>query len=987
MRTQPIGAAPTNTPGTAPGLGFDTLASMSHAPRTGSALLERTDELVRIESALARGREGNGSFVVIEGPAGIGKTAVLTAAREAARAQGMRVLHSRGAELEREFAFGVVRQLFELPLADAGPTQRVDLLEGAAGVAAGALRLPGAETGGREMVVGPGPPFAVLHGLYWLCANLASQSPLCLVVDDAHWADAPSLRFLAFLVARLEGLSGTLIVAARPHEGGADAGLLAALTSDSAEVIRPAPLTRAAVGQFVEMSLGEAADDAFADACLRATRGTPFLMRELVGALREEAVSPTAASAAVVERIGARTVGRSILLRLDRLPDPAGQLARAVAILERGDLQQAARLAELDHDEAVAAADLLAAAQILEPGRPLTFVHPIVRTGIYSELSMGQRARGHRTAARLLAHEPGANERVAEHLLVSEPASDAWVVERLVEAARTAARSGAPESAAVYLRRAMEEPPPAADQPGLMLELGMAEASAGDPAWQLHLEAALDAATDDPARVAAAMVLALALGRAHSSAAAVDVLDRAASLLDPENESLAVRLEAAAVGVGMIDIATAAAIAPRRDAVRARAALDRSAPPELLAVATFTSVLTNEPAAVGTELAARTLAAGQEALLGQTDRPWYAHATWFSQTTVSLLWAEQYQQVRPLLDASIAEARATGDSGRFAVGLAHRAWLALRRGELAEAEADTRTALAAAELPAPTFYRLLNGGVLIDALVELGELDAAELALAPMDDQTESGSLTAAVLRFARGRLRVAQGRSEEGLADLLAVGTLATRALVSCPSFLPWRSEAAIAHLALGDQESARRLADEELELARAFSAPRTLGVALRTAGLARGGRAGEAILREAVTTLERADAKLERGRAIVDLGALLRRANRRREARDFLRAGLDVAHRAGARPLATRAETELRATGARPRRIALAGVQSLTASERRVAELAGEGLTNREIAQMLFVTARTVEGHLTSVFRKLELESREGIPAAIAAGARGSD
>jgi DNA-binding CsgD family transcriptional regulator len=954
---------------------------MSHTPRTGSALLERTEELVRIESSLARGCEGHGSFVVLEGPAGIGKTAMLGAAREVAEANRMRVLHSRGAELEREFAFGIVRQLFELPLAEAAPEQRGDLLEGAAGVAAGALELPGAGERIREMAVGPEPPFAVLHGLYWLCANLAAAGPLCVIVDDAHWVDSPSLRFLAFLLPRLEALTIALIVAARPREPGADAGLLATLTSDSsAEVIRLAPLTRAAVGEFVEASLGQTADPEFVDACLRATRGTPFLMRELVGALRDEMVAPAAASAPVVERIGARTVGRSILLRLDRLPESAGRLARAVAILEQGDLQQAASLAELDHDDAAAAADLLASAEILAPGRPLTFVHPIVRAGIYGELSAGQRARGHRAAARLLADELGAGPRVAEHLLASEPASDPWVVERLVDAARAAARSGAPDSAAVFLRRVMEEPPPPADRPGLLLELGMAEASAGDAAWQLHLEAALEASTDDSSRVAAAMVLALAMGRAQSAAAAVDVLDRAASLLDPASESLATRLEAAAVGVGMIDVATAAAIAPRRDAARERASNDPSAPPELLAVATFASVLTNEPAPVAAELADRTLAAGREILLGHTDRPWYAHATWFSQTTVSLLWAEEYKRLRPLVDSSIAEARATGDSGRFAVGLAHRAWLALRRGELAEAEADTRTALAAAELPAPTFYRVLNAGILIDALVEQGDLDGAELALAPMDAHTASGSLTAAILRFGRGRLRLAQGRTEDGLADLLAVGTLLTGAQVACPSYAPWRSEAAVAHLALGNPEAARALADEELDLARAFTAPRALGVAQRAAGLARGGRDGEALLRAAVATLERADAKLERARALVDLGAQLRRANRRREARELLRDGLDVAHRGGARPLAARAETELRATGARPRRIALAGVESLTASERRVAELAGEGLTNREIGQALFITARTVEGHLTSVFRKLELESRDGISEAIA-------
>jgi len=174
-------------------------------------------------------------------------------------------------------------------------------------------------------------------------------------------------------------------------------------------------------------------------------------------------------------------------------------------------------------------------------------------------------------------------------------------------------------------------------------------------------------------------------------------------------------------------------------------------------------------------------------------------------------------------------------------------------------------------------------------------------------------------------------------------------------------------------------RLAEEEVELARVFAAPRALGVALRALGVITDGRAGEALLREALECLERAGSPIERARVLTDLGALLRRGNRRTEARSLLRDALDAAHRAGARPLAERAETELRATGARPRRVTLTGLDALTASERRIAELAAQELTNREIAQELFVTARTVEGHLTSVFRKLQLTSREELAPAL--------
>ena len=947
-------------------------------------LLERSDELARIESALAAGRSGRGRFVVVEGPAGIGKTALLAAARTAAADGGMRVLRSRGTELERDFAFGVVRQLFEPPLAEASELERPELLEGAAGVAAGLLALPGAPATEGAPATGVDPSFAVLHGLYWLCANLASLGPVCMVVDDTHWADAASLRFLAFLLTRLEELDVVLVLATRPREEGADAELLAAVTTDSsADVIRLVPLTSAAVAQLVESGLAGVPDPAFVDACLRATRGTPFLLRVLVDALSEGGIAPTEEAARQVERVGARTVGRSIRLRLRRLPEHAGRLARALAVLEQSDLLPAARLAGLDEAEAAEAADMLTSAGILETGRPLTFIHPIVRSGIYSELSGAERAQGHRRAARLLAEQPGSNELVATHLLVSEPAGDGWVVERLVEAAGAAGRRGAPEAEAVFLRRALAEPPPPGDRLALLLDLGMAEASAGLADWPEHLQQAVDAAPEPAAAAEAALVLAHALSGAQRFAEAVGVLDRAAAKLDAPRSELALQLEAAAVVAEMNDPLTMPPVSHRRVTLRERAAEDPAAPAELLAAAAFISVLANEPAEVGAELASRALRAGDSGLRGSDGRQWVSSTGWFSQSTFTLLWSERYAQLRPLLDASIAQARASGDSTRLAMGLVNRGWLALRRGDLSAAEADTRTALAATELPAPPMFRVLNGGVLLKALVDQGELDAAEQALAPLDSETESGSLISPPLRFARGRLRVAQGRVAEGLEDILAVGALLTRSLVTCPGAISWRSEAALAHLALGDHESAERLAEEELQLARAFGAPRALGVALRAAGVVAGGDRGASLLREAIDALERGDARLERARALADLGAMLRRRNRRTEAQELLREALDVAHRAGARPLAEYAETELRATGARPRRIVLTGLDSLTASERRIAELASQGLTNREIAQSLFITARTVEGHLTSVFRKLMLDSREELPAALAGGA----
>jgi len=277
--------------------------------------------------------------------------------------------------------------------------------------------------------------------------------------------------------------------------------------------------------------------------------------------------------------------------------------------------------------------------------------------------------------------------------------------------------------------------------------------------------------------------------------------------------------------------------------------------------------------------------------------------------------------------------------------------------------------------------------------VEMRRLSDAEAFLEPFDEEIEAGMRTAAFARAARGRLRTAQRRLEPAIADFLAAGDVLTRCAVTCPGFVPWRSQAAIALGLAGEQDRARELAEAEVGYAREFAAPRALGVALHAAGVVAAGegedpRAGapkagasaEVLLRDAVAAVADAGAPVVLARAQADLGALLRRDNRRAEARDLLREALDVAHHAGAREIAERAEAELRATGARPRRTMLTGLEALTASERRVAELAVEGLTNPQIAQALFITRRTVEGHLTQVFSKLGVDSRQALPDALA-------
>jgi DNA-binding CsgD family transcriptional regulator len=272
---------------------------------------------------------------------------------------------------------------------------------------------------------------------------------------------------------------------------------------------------------------------------------------------------------------------------------------------------------------------------------------------------------------------------------------------------------------------------------------------------------------------------------------------------------------------------------------------------------------------------------------------------------------------------------------------------------------------------------------LINPLIEHGRLDEADRVLLDTRVQERHGETFAATwamwLLPARGRLRVAQGRPHEGLADLLACGERYETAANRCPSMWAWRSEAACALAALDHVERARTLAAEEVVLARAAGATRAIGVALRALAQVSEGDERIAHLEDAVAVLSRSNAVLEHARALVDVGAARRRAGQRQAARERLREGLELAIRCGADALARHAREELAASGARLRREPSSGPSALTPSELRIARMAAQGHTNPEIAQALFLTRRTVETHLTHAYQKLDISSRAELADAL--------
>jgi len=939
-----------------------------------SDLLEREGELAQLGALIEAARDGAGRFVLLEGGAGIGKTGLLTAAREWGREAGMDVLHARGGELEREFSYGIVRQLFEPALAGARGRSRAEILSGAAALAAplfgGDYLADGGSTAAES-------GFATVHGLFWLTANLAGRRPLMLAVDDLHWADKPSLRWLSYLIRRLEGLPLLVVACLRPAEPEGEDRALAEVVSDPAVfVVRPPPLSDAAVAVLVRATLSPEAEAEFCDACFAATGGNPLFVRELMAALATQGVAATADQAPRVREIGPEGVVRSVRLRLSRLPAEAERLARAVAVLgDDVELDAAAALAGLDHERAADAAAALARAGILRPELPLAFVHPVVRAAVYNGLTPAEREREHAKAARILAERGAADEHAAAQLLLTSPKGEDSVVVSLREAARHALAQGAGDNAVAYLRRALAEPPPTEQRAETLHELGSAERLTLEPAASGHLREALRL-TEDPRRRA---WIALELGRmlfwgeGGRADEAVDVLERAIAELPGDEPDLRQRLEAALLTIALEEPALYVRAVERLERLRAQR------PDSTLGGRILLAALAYHDARAGASLAS-CVARAERALAGG---PLYGHEAGMGWCHVGFVFvnADRFDAARDIYDAALVDARARGSVFAFALASLLRGGAAYLRGALVDAEADLRLAIEACEsnglaarLPTPYAY-------LADTLIERGDLDGAAGALARVaagEDFPETVHLIS--YRTSRARLRILQGRTREGLAELFELGRRFEAIGGRNPAVYSWRSPAALALLELGEREEARRLSAEEVELAREWGASRALGKALRTAGLVEGGEAGLPLLREAVDALEDSSALLERARALTELGAALRRANRRREAREPLRQGLELAHSCGAKPLAEHAHTELLATGARPRRLVLSGLEALTPSERRVAEMAADGLSNRDIAQALFVTPKTVEVHLSNAYRKLEISSRSQLPLALA-------
>jgi DNA-binding CsgD family transcriptional regulator len=921
-------------------------------------LLERGRELEQAAAELDAAAAGSGRVLVIEGQAGIGKTSLLGEVARLADEHGFDIFSACGMELERDYAYGVVRQLFEYRVHRLEPIARARLFRGAAGLAESLLLRA------EPPAHGPGETpedrmFAVLHGLYWFCAELSERRPVLLAIDDADRADQASLRFVAHLAPRLEGLGVVVAIAHRPAEPGAHAQLLDDVEQHAAVRLCPRPLSSDGSAALVRGRLGDGDDELYA-ACHGATQGNPFLLGELCATMEAEGLAPTSAAAPIVERLGPRNIAHSSLTRIGRVSPEARQLVQAAALLGPGaELRQAAALAELDLTQAAALADSLVELGVLSSSGALDFVHPVVRTSIVEDQQAGVRALLHARAARLLDDEGAPGEVVCAHLMEAAPAGDSWVVERLLGTARAALDQGAPEAAASLLARALSEPPTGSLRVKVFGELGRAEALGPDPASAVvHLRAALGAGPDRELRdelVAELMSVLWHLGRRGEL---LELARTELELCDPRTElGSRRRLEAALIMGLKFNVEHYDELDSRLEALAPELRGDSPAERVMLAILAQRRVERAEPVEEAVTAARLALDRGLLADHGPSLRAPSGVAL------RALIESDHYDDAGRWIAEGLELARARGS--RLGLLTAHRllAERAHCMGDLADAEADARL-VASSWAEFPSLAAFIAAGILGQTLVERGELEQAEAALDELGEGVQYPGFPNSVVAVARAELALARGDAAEGLAHFTQAGK-------EFP-YLGWRPGAVRAHLLLGERGPAVELAEAELARARRFGAPRALGIALRVAGLSHGGERGLGLLGESVEQLSESPAALERATSLCELGAALRRAKRRVDSRVPLKEAVELAHRCGALPLAERARTELVASGARPRRVALSGVEALTASELRVCQLAADAMSNAEIAQALFVTRRTVETHLGNAYRKLEISSR---------------
>ncbi|MFJ1759427.1 AAA family ATPase [Amycolatopsis sp. NPDC088138] len=927
-------------------------------------LLEREAELAVLETAVSEVDAGTGALLLIDGAAGAGGTALLRHLAIVGGRHGARVLRAGGAQLERGFPLGVVRQL-TLPLLAAPDDGDIPVV---------ARKMLGALLGGSAQDPPPEMPAiaTVLHGLHTLLVGLGEARTVVLLVDDLHWADELSLRALAFLTARLRGMRVLIGVVLQDGAGTRDP-LVQEIVRAARYRVRAEPLSVAATGKLVGAQFGSGYDPEFAEACHEITGGSPKELRTLLGRAFSHRLGGRAGECERVHALGGSF--RQERLRFLFRRDPAVEaFGRAVVVLgAHARLNLAGRLSGIDPGGCAAARAALEGTWVtVTPERTVVPEPGLVRV-VEESMTAAEAAAAHRAAAELLTECGFPPEDVAVQLLQVDTLRDGREIEQLRSAAVAARRRGAPDAAARYLRRALLDlPPGSAGRARLLVELAAAELDLDPGSAVRHLAQAapLLPTVRDRAAAVSWIPLAVAASGPLVSELVRDVAEHLgpAGSLDGYDRELALRLEARTWYAGLDDPGRLADAHRRLAELRNGPFGPDAAERELRSVLLLAGMLT------GRADATETVRHATEIL---DHEPAHSGRAWSVLRIVPLLLAvaERSDVARPWLAAAREHAGRAGSPAALAQVDAQQALGLLSRGDLTAARDYAVRAFEAADPGRPdtlVLPAMALGSVAFSARDKV-------LAVRVLEATAGAGDLSLfAVRRSLRGMLAAGRGDVEAALAQFLDCGRRLDRAGWQNPVLYPWRPAAAVLSARLGRLDEAARLAEEYHQRAAAWGSPVLLGRALRIQAFVTEGEHGIRRLRESVELLDTAENGFELAKSCLELGERLRETDPG-EAERLLARGHRLAEQCGAAWLADHGDglflpaERTRVPARRP---------ELTRGEATVAELAAQGRTNSQIAVELRISRRAVEKHLTSSYRKLRIEGRPDLAGALGVG-----
>jgi DNA-binding CsgD family transcriptional regulator len=900
-------------------------------------LLGREAEKLRVDGLLARARQGSSGALLVTGEPGIGKSAVLGYA--AVRADDMLVLQTRGTETEVRVPFAALAELLRpvLPcLERIRPAHRVALS------AALALSPPR-----------PGDTATAYAATLSVLAEAAGERPLCLLVDDAHWLDVASLEAVLFTAARLDGERVALLLAARTGALGARRVVVPEM--------RLAGLGPADASDLIRHDLGRPVSEQVAARLVRATGGNPLALRSIAATL-------TAGQLDGRDALDARWSGAG---RPDQVVretlDPLSQTCRAallvVAASRDGAVVEVARaLAELGLP-----ADALDPAQALGlvstvDGRTV-FSHPVVRSTVYATADPRERRAAHGVLASVLPPD-----RVGErawHRAAAAGRRDEAAARDLESAAEQARGRSGYATAGEAMARGAELSIDDGDRARRLVQ------GAGDFTLAGRFDRALGLLGDpslaclEPVARAAAHHLRGQL-TVHQGAPleASAILEYEAGVISGRDPGLACRMlvDATLARLAAGSFRTGVATAER---ARALGECAGGVPATLSAMALGLSLVFVGRAPAGLPMV-------RAALPALPDDPQHAHIALLC-GAAPLVWVGDHAAARRILDRAVAHGETVAPS-LLALALPGRANLEFRCGRWQHAHADASEAASMAAALGQHFFRVVALAQLATVEAGLGRDLACRASAAAVTELLgqHGGRSLLGVVDAARGLLALGLGRIDEARRVLESVGRLLTSQGMGEPGFIPWRQDLVEAHARAGATAEAREiLAGLDAEAAAAGNSA-AQAAAARCHGLLADADDFDLDFRRALDLHAAVPLPFEEARTRLCYGERLRRARRSSEAQALLRGALETFENLGAEPWAERARRELASTGETLRRRPAWHATELTAKEWQVALAVAEGASNREVAASLFVSPRTVDTHLTRIYRKLGVRSR---------------